>query len=66
MHVQPNPTIGVSRLVPSGRYSVRVFDACGLLVASTRQCDRIDLRGLRRGVYMVQVAGSSPQKLALR
>lgn len=63
----PNPTRGVARLVPAGRYSARVFDAAGSLVASVRDADRIDLRGLRRGVYLVRVAapGCAPQKVVL-
>jgi outer membrane protein assembly factor BamB len=64
----PNPTRGIARMVPSGRYSAIVFDACGELVAEAAGTDRIDLRGLRRGVYMVHVAGSGrpPQKVVLR
>ena len=63
----PNPTRGVARIVPFGRYSAKVFDACGALVAAASDADRVDLRGLRRGVYMVQVAatGCPPQKLVL-
>ena len=64
----PNPTRGVARIVPFGRYSAKVFDACGALVAVASDVDRVDLRGLRRGVYMVQVAGSGrpSQKVVLR
>jgi outer membrane protein assembly factor BamB len=64
----PNPTCGVARIVPFGRYSAKVFDACGALVATASDADRVDLRGVRRGVYLVQVAGSGcpPQKLVLR
>jgi len=62
----PSPTCGVVRMVPSGRYSVKVFDAFGALVAKPNSGDLLDLRHLRRGVYMVQVAGSAPQKLILR
>jgi len=62
----PNPTHGVVSIVPSGRYSARVFDACGALVTSVCGSDRINLRGLRRGVYMVTIAGASPRKLVLR
>ncbi len=64
----PNPTHGVVRIVPSGRYSVRVFGVGGSLVAFASDADRVDLRGLRHGVYMVQVAvpGCPPQKLVLR
>ena len=62
----PNPTRGVVRIVPSGRYSSRVFDASGALVAMAADADRVDLRGLRRGVYMVRVGGCPPQKLVLR
>jgi outer membrane protein assembly factor BamB len=64
----PNPTCGVARIMPFGRYSARVFDACGALVAAASDADRVDLRGLRRGVYLVQVAGAGlpPQKLVLR
>ena len=63
----PNPAHGVVRIVPPGRYSAKVFDACGELVGAASDVDRVDLRGLRRGVYMVQVAGSGspPQKLVL-
>ncbi len=66
VRLQPNPAHGVVRLVPSGRYSARLYDACGKLAAAVSGADRLDLRGLRCGVYMVQVAGSSPQKLVLR
>jgi hypothetical protein len=64
----PNPTRETVRIVPVGRYSARVFDACGALVAATSDADVVDLRGLRRGVYLVQVAGSGrpPQKVVLR
>jgi outer membrane protein assembly factor BamB len=62
----PNPTRGVARVVPSGRYSAKVFDACGALVAAASDADRVDLRGLRRGVYMVAVSGAPPQKVVLR
>jgi outer membrane protein assembly factor BamB len=62
----PNPTSGVVRIAPSGRYSVKVFDACGALVAATSNTDGADLSGLRSGVYMVQVAGGPPRKLVLR
>jgi outer membrane protein assembly factor BamB len=64
----PNPTHGVVRMVPPGRYSVRVFDACGALVATASDADRVDLRGLCRGVYMIQVvaSGCPPLKLVLR
>jgi hypothetical protein len=63
----PNPTRGVVRLTPAGRYSARDFDAAGSLVTSVRDADRIDLRGLRQGVYLVQVAapGCAPQKVVL-
>ncbi len=63
----PNPTRGVVRLVPAGVYSARIFDATGALVASVRDADRIDLRGLRQGVYLIQVAapGCQPQKVVL-
>jgi len=63
----PNPTRGVVRIVPFGRYSAKVFDAGGALVAVASDADRVDLRGLGRGVYMVQVAGSGrpPQKIVL-
>ncbi len=64
----PNPTRGVVRIVPWGQYSVKVYDAGGTLVATATNTDRVDLRGLHRGVYMVQVAvpGFPPQKLVLR
>jgi outer membrane protein assembly factor BamB len=64
----PNPTHGVVRIVPPGQYSARIFDACGELVGAASDVDRVDLRGLRRGVYMVQVArsGCAPQKVILR
>jgi outer membrane protein assembly factor BamB len=64
----PNPTRGVVRIVPYGRYSVKIFDACGAIVAAASDADRVDLRGLRRGVYMVQVAGYGcpPLKVILR
>jgi outer membrane protein assembly factor BamB len=64
----PNPTRGVARIVLSGRYSASVFDACGALVATVAGADRVDLRGLRRGVYMVRfvASGCPPQKLVLR
>jgi len=64
----PNPTDGVVRIVPAGRYTARAFNAGGALVATACGTDRIDLRGLRHGVYMVQVAasGSPRQKLVLR
>jgi outer membrane protein assembly factor BamB len=63
----PNPTRGVARIVPCGKYLAKVFDACGTLVATASDADRVDLRWLRRGVYMVQVAatGCPPQKLVL-
>jgi hypothetical protein len=64
----PNPTRGVVRIVPSGRHTARVFDTGGALVATTSDADRLDLRGLRRGVYMVrvEVPGCPPQKLVLQ
>jgi outer membrane protein assembly factor BamB len=64
----PNPTRGVARIVPYDRYSTKVFDACGSLVAAASDADRVDLRGLRPGVYMVKLVGSGrpPQKLVLR
>jgi outer membrane protein assembly factor BamB len=63
----PNPTHGFVRLTPAGRYAARVFDAAGSLVISVQDADRIDLRGLRRGVYMVRVAapGCAPLKVVL-
>lgn len=68
IRVLPNPTHGIVRLVPPGQYSVRLFDACGTLVAAFRNTDKLDLRNLRRGVYLVQVAGSglAPRKVVLR
>jgi outer membrane protein assembly factor BamB len=68
LRLVPNPTRGVVRIVPWGRYSARVYDAGGALVATATNTDRVDLRGLRRGVYMMQVAvpGLPPQKLVLR
>ena len=64
----PNPTRGVVRIVPWGQYSVKVYDASGALVATATNTDRVDMRGLRRGVYVVRVAapGCPPQKLILR
>jgi outer membrane protein assembly factor BamB len=64
----PNPASGVVRIVPSGKYTARVFDARGVLVVRARDTDCLDLRGFRRGVYMVQFVGSCspPQKLVLR
>ena len=64
----PNPTSGVVRIAPPGGYGVRVFDACGTLVAAASDADRVDLRGLGRGVYMVHAVGSGcpPQKVILR
>jgi outer membrane protein assembly factor BamB len=63
----PNPTRGVVRIVPFGRYSSKVFDVRGELVATYRSASLLDLRGLRRGVYMVQVAATDcpPQKVVL-
>ncbi len=63
----PNPTRGVVRVTPSGQYAVRVFDATGSLVFSARDAGWIDLRGLRRGVYLVRVGvpGCAPQKVIL-
>lgn len=68
IRLSPNPTSGIVRVVPPGLYTVKVFDAGGVLVAGSRSSGIIDLRGLRRGVYMVQVAGPGrpPQKLVLR
>jgi hypothetical protein len=65
--LRPNPTNEVARLVPPGCYSARVYNACGQPVGRISG-DRIDLRGQRSGVYIVQIAGSrgSPQKLVLR
>jgi hypothetical protein len=64
----PNPTRGVARIVPTGRHSIRVFDAGGALVATFRSADLLDLSRFERGVYMVQVAspGCLRQKLVLR
>jgi len=61
----PNPTRGVVRIVPWGQYSVKVYDASGALVATATNTDRVDMRGLRRGVYMVRVDGAAPRKLVL-
>jgi hypothetical protein len=61
----PNPTRGIVRIVPSGMYSVKVFDAYGALVARRNSADLLDLRRLKRGVYMVAVAGAPPRKLVL-
>ena len=63
----PNLTHGVLRLAPAGRYAAKVFDIGGSLVAVIRDADEIDLRELRRGVYLVQVAapGCAPQKVVL-
>jgi len=66
MRLLPNPTRGVVRIAPSGRYSARVFDAGGVLVARTLDADRLDLSGLRRGIYMVAVPGAQPCKVVLR
>lgn len=61
----PNPTNGIARFEPAGHYQARVFDAAGSLVAAV-EGDRVDLRGMRRGVYLVRVAGSGePVKLVL-
>lgn len=67
MRLLPNPTRGVVRIAPFGRYSARVFDAGGALVATAANTDRVDLRGRRRGVYVVQVTapGCFRQKLVL-
>jgi hypothetical protein len=54
------------RIVPSGKYSARVFDACGNLVATSRSAELLDLRRLERGVYMAVVTGAAPCKLVLR
>ena len=64
----PNPAYGVVRIVPSGRYSGRVFDACGVLVATFCRTDKLDMHGLHRGVYLVEVAapGCKSQKVVLR
>jgi outer membrane protein assembly factor BamB len=62
----PNPARGLVRIVPSGRYSVKVFDARGELAATFRSADILDLRRLGRGVYMVAVSGAPPRKLVLR
>jgi outer membrane protein assembly factor BamB len=61
----PNPTSGVVRIVPSGTYSAKVFDACGALVATFRSAGLLDLRRLEPGVYMVAVDGAPPRKLVL-
>jgi outer membrane protein assembly factor BamB len=63
----PNPASGVVRIVPSGKYTAKVFDTQGALVAKLNSGDLLDLRGLRRGVYMVQVAATDcpPQKVVL-
>ena len=68
IRLSPNPTSGIARIVPSGKYTARVFDASGALVATFRSADHLDLQGLHRGVYMVQVAatGCPPQKVVLR
>jgi hypothetical protein len=68
LRLLPNPTRGVARIVPSGPCSAKVFNACGALVATVAGADRVDLRGLRRGVYMVRfvASGCPPQKLVLR
>ena len=64
----PNPASGVVRVVPPGRYSAKVFDAGGVLVAMFRRARQLDLRGLHRGVYLVEVAapGCKSQKVVLR
>jgi outer membrane protein assembly factor BamB len=64
----PNPARGVARIVPYGKYSVKIYSADGVLVATAANTDEVDVRGLRRGVYLVQVAasGHSPLKLVLR
>jgi len=62
----PNPAHDIVRLTPDARYAVRVFDASGALVITMRGSDNLDLRGLKRGVYVVQVAGEASQKLVLR
>jgi outer membrane protein assembly factor BamB len=63
----PNPARGSVRLVPAGRYQIRVFDAAGALVLAVHDTDRIDLRGQHRGVYPVRVTspGCPPLKLVL-
>lgn len=68
LRLMPNPSCGVVRIVPCGQYSLRVYDVGGELVATAANTDRVDLRGLHRGVYLVQVAapGFPPQKLVLR
>jgi len=64
----PNPTRGVVRTASQDRYSFGVFNAGGALVATASDADKVDLSGLGRGVYMVQVVGSGclPQKVILR
>ena len=52
----PNPARDVVRIVPYGKYSVKVYDAGGALVARVSEADRVDLGGMRCGVYVVQVA----------
>jgi outer membrane protein assembly factor BamB len=62
----PNPARGTARIVPTGRYSIKVFDSRGALVTAASDADRLDLHGLRSGVYMVQVAGAPARKVVLR
>jgi outer membrane protein assembly factor BamB len=65
LRIWPNPTSGVVRIELAGRYPVRVYDAAGALVA-TAESDRLDLRGLRGGVYLVRVGSTGEQaKLVL-
>ena len=66
LRLLPNPARWLVRVVPIGRYSINVYDASGSLVARATDADGFDLRGRRRGVYMVQVAGTAPQKVVLR
>ena len=62
----PNPTHGLVRLTPAGRYTAKVFDTGGSLVATFRSADLLDLRRLERGVYLARVETSGcPSTLKL-
>jgi len=62
----PNPTRGIARFFPTGMYSARVHNATGSRVALVRATDRLDLRRLKPGVYMVSVSSDVTCKLVLR
>ena len=70
--VYPNPTDGELNVRAEGRFDLNVYSVSGTLVLAQEGLDgeaRIDLSGLSKGVYVVEVKnaeGSAMNKVVVR